>query len=197
MGSVADEQLTRVALRPHPSSTCDAVRALAVELGLAAPTVLAVGYEISGDLDRLRIPDPDAGLDPARLWEHTCFELFVAHPEDEPYVEHNLSPSGQHAVFGFSAYRQRVADPPLSAESSIAVAPGRISLRATVSIPAWAARGARIAPTAVIEDAEGGLSYWALHHPGARPDFHHRDGFVLSLAFDPSPTITLRPRQAP
>lgn len=32
--------------------------------------------------------------------------------------------------------------------------------------------------TAVIETITGEKSYWALHHPVLRPDFHHRDGFT-------------------
>ncbi|HTO59214.1 MAG TPA: hypothetical protein VMJ74_15545 [Pseudomonadales bacterium] len=41
--------------------------------------------------------------------------------------------------------------------------------------------------SAVVEDARGGLSYWALHHPSARPDFHDRDSFVLSVDADDNP----------
>ncbi len=36
--------------------------------------------------------------------------------------------------------------------------------------------------TAVIEEADGTKSYWALAHPAEKPDFHHPDGFVLELA---------------
>ena len=35
--------------------------------------------------------------------------------------------------------------------------------------------------SAVIEDDSGTLSYWALRHPSARPDFHHPDSFALEL----------------
>jgi hypothetical protein len=38
----------------------------------------------------------------------------------------------------------------------------------------------------VIEDDQGRISYWALAHPASKPDFHHRDGFALVLAGDPS-----------
>ncbi|MND06273.1 hypothetical protein D3C83_275510 [compost metagenome] len=34
---------------------------------------------------------------------------------------------------------------------------------------------------AVIEAADGALSYWALRHAPAKPDFHHRDAFALAL----------------
>ena len=36
--------------------------------------------------------------------------------------------------------------------------------------------------TAVVEDHEGQLSYWALCHPVERPDFHDAAGVVATLA---------------
>jgi hypothetical protein len=39
----------------------------------------------------------------------------------------------------------------------------------------------RIGLSAVIEDVDGGLSYWALAHPSDKPDFHHPDSFALTL----------------
>jgi hypothetical protein len=35
--------------------------------------------------------------------------------------------------------------------------------------------------TAVIEQVVQGVSYWALAHTGAEPDFHRRDSFRLRL----------------
>ncbi|MDR0274459.1 MAG: hypothetical protein LBI48_03790, partial [Burkholderiaceae bacterium] len=40
----------------------------------------------------------------------------------------------------------------------------------------------RLGLAAVIETADGALSYWALSHPAARPDFHQRAGWTLRLA---------------
>jgi hypothetical protein len=39
----------------------------------------------------------------------------------------------------------------------------------------------RVGVAAVIEEADGQLTYWALAHPSAQPDFHHRLGFVLQV----------------
>jgi hypothetical protein len=33
--------------------------------------------------------------------------------------------------------------------------------------------------TAVVEEENGRLSYWALKHPPGKPDFHSPEGFVL------------------
>jgi len=38
-----------------------------------------------------------------------------------------------------------------------------------------------IAVSAVVEDQDGLLSYWALRHPPGKPDFHHADAFALVL----------------
>jgi hypothetical protein len=43
----------------------------------------------------------------------------------------------------------------------------------------------RLGLTAVIEAADGTLSYWALHHPAARADFHNGGGFTLGLEVPP------------
>ena len=42
----------------------------------------------------------------------------------------------------------------------------------------------RIGLSAVIEEANGRISYWALAHPPGKPDFHHADCFALE--FSPS-----------
>lgn len=39
----------------------------------------------------------------------------------------------------------------------------------------------RMAASAVVEEADGTKSYWALAHPPGKPDFHHEAGFVLEL----------------
>jgi hypothetical protein len=39
----------------------------------------------------------------------------------------------------------------------------------------------RLAVTTVVEEISGAKSFWSLHHPAERPEFHHPDGFVLAL----------------
>ncbi len=34
---------------------------------------------------------------------------------------------------------------------------------------------------AVVKTVKGGTNYWALIHPGPRPDFHRRNGFILDI----------------
>jgi len=45
----------------------------------------------------------------------------------------------------------------------------------------WREIAVRAAISAVIEEADGTKSYWALAHPPGKPDFHHADCFDLDL----------------
>ena len=42
-------------------------------------------------------------------------------------------------------------------------------------------RPLRLGLSAIVEDAAGILSYWALRHPPNKPDFHHTDTFALQM----------------
>jgi hypothetical protein len=42
-------------------------------------------------------------------------------------------------------------------------------------------RSLRLGLSAVVEDADGVLCYWALWHPPGKPDFHPTDAFALPL----------------
>lgn len=165
-----------------------------VELGIAAGDVLVVRYAIVGDLDRLRIPAAGARLDPDRLWEHTCCELFVAPSPNERYEEWNFSPSGQIARFEFSAYRRRIpaASPIHTAPLEVTGQDRALRLAARVPLPAHRGEPVSLSLTAVVEDATGTRSYWALRHPADHPDFHDRRGFAVSVTSGPPIAIDQR-----
>jgi hypothetical protein len=42
-------------------------------------------------------------------------------------------------------------------------------------------RSGPVGLSAVIEEADGTISYWAVAHPDGKADFHHRDCFALML----------------
>lgn len=184
-------------LSPHPGRPCGVVDEVGVELEIE-PRVVRVRYAIATDLGRLRVPSPEAPLDPERLWAHTCCELFVAAAQGDAYAEWNFSPTGQIARFEFDGYRsRRPSQAPVAAESSVCVEPGVLRIDATVPLPAWLGDAGRLGPTAVIEDADGGHSYWALRHPGDQPDFHHRDGLALAWSLSPPPARVGVPLESP
>ncbi|MBV1732472.1 MAG: hypothetical protein KUA38_09520, partial [Hydrogenophaga sp.] len=60
-------------------------------------------------------------------------------------------------------------------------------------LPAAAGAPLMLGLSAILETRDGQLSYWALHHPAARPDFHHRAGFAHVLDLPPFPTTPFNP----
>lgn len=181
-----------VALLCHPTSICPGVESIDVRISLAANGGLSLAYRLRGRLDQLAIPSPLPSGSADALWEHTCFEAFVGVAGRPAYREFNFSPSGQWAAYAFSGYRQREegAVPVPAPEISVRRFSDRLELDAVLG-PALlppAAPGTtpgatlQLGLSSVVEAADGGRSYWALAHPAARPDFHHRDAFALNLA---------------
>ena len=175
----ADQPGITRALVCHPQSPASGIEGVEVELR-AAPSGLKCAYRIRAAPGALKIPTPDHPLDPQRLWEHTCCELFVARESAPSYEEWNFSPTGQHAHFEFEGYRCRAEQPSrpsLEIAVTVTLEPDRLQLQVEVPIDD---EPRLLSPTVVLEDREGSKSYWALRHASAQPDFHHRDGFELA-----------------
>lgn len=176
-----------VALRRHPATRSLGVREIAVGVHRTPSGALELHYRLSGDLHRIRVPANGPACRGTELWRHTCFEAFVALDDQAAYYELNFAPSGAWAAYGFGAYRIRSAIPDPVAAPRIEVRTGRdrLELDAAVRLESLSLEHAcaplRIGLSAVIEATDDGLSYWALHHPADRPDFHHPDAFVLCL----------------
>ena len=170
----------------HPDAVSNAVRAVYVEIELTPQGTLHLRYELTGDLAQLRIPAPQPPIAVDGLWEHTCFEMFVAVESNARYHEFNFSPSGQWAAYAFSDYRER-SEWTASHAPTIKVVQtnGHLLLEAVIAaadLPQnLKAMPLQLGLTAVIEANDGSRTYWALHHPQTHPDFHHRAGFILSL----------------
>ena len=116
------------------------------------------------------------------LWSHTCFEAFIAHPGADGYWEMNVSPNGDWNLYQFSDYRTGGQADPLAEAPEVTFRRDRVGCRCTIQIPLkpwWQhTEMPEIALTMVLEDQSGCLSYWALTHPGDKPDFHDRRGFL-------------------
>ncbi len=178
---------TRFPLQPHPATPCTAVDSLWVTVA-GTPGRLTLRCELAGDLARLRIPPPAASPQATDgLWRHTCFEAFVGVPQTTAYREFNFAPSGHWAIYDFEAERVRAADAPLSAAPQIAFDREANTLTLTATLdPALvpdssSPQAALLGLSAVIETADGQLSYWALAHPKPAPDFHARAGWSARL----------------
>lgn len=167
------------ALERHPATPCAALRGIAVSLERGGEGALRVAFALEGEIDRLRVARRRAPQVGERLWQHTCCEVFVARHGHSGYREFNLSPSGEWAAFDFERYREGSAlDIP---DPGIAVTRSATRLELVASLPAYAQGELRVGLAAVIEDAAGAFSYWALRHAPGKPDFHHRAAFALEL----------------
>ncbi|MBI1815457.1 MAG: DOMON-like domain-containing protein [Deltaproteobacteria bacterium] len=159
-----------------------------MQVGIShSPGTLAFAFRVAGDLTRVRVPPPSAPRIAHQLWEHTCFEVFVAVAGEPAYREFNFAPSGEWAGYDFSGYREVVglADDTLAPGIAVRTSPDRLELDALVHLDRLSLTRGRaplqLGLSAVIEAIDGTLSYWALHHPDGKPDFHHADARSLRL----------------
>ncbi len=177
-------------LHHHPLTPATMVRSL-VSSVMRTEEGLVFSYHLSGDMARLMVPKAQPSERCDRLWEHTCFEAFLGSAGCTGYREFNFSPSGQWACYDFSCYRQplrsdlHTAAPQITAQ----ITDGHLKLQAVIGNDALpqdaASKPLRIGLAAVVETrdtVEDNRSYWALHHPTDRPDFHHPDSFLFELS---------------
>jgi hypothetical protein len=170
----------------HPSGEpLPAVQAVRASVRLDG-SLLRFEYRLRGDLEGLALPARAQPLRADRLWEHTCFEAFVAAEAGGRYCELNFSPSLQWAAYEFTGYRQGMRPLALAASPSIGVAATARELvvtaaveRAPLGVAPWPWR---VGLTAVVETRAGGIGFFALQHPREKPDFHDAAGFAVSLA---------------
>ena len=180
---------TPLRLQVHPGEQGPAGLGVSASLDLVAsddgPGWL-LRYRLEGDIDALALPPPAVGATDG-LWRHTCLEAFVSAKGDAGYREFNFSPSGQWAAYRFAGERLRdtatAPDQPAPA-IQLAVTPTLLTLDVHLPLDALPSPAPHLALAlcAVIEEHDGRLSYWALQHPKARPDFHHPAGRALRLA---------------
>jgi hypothetical protein len=170
----------------HPASCCDAVRNIDVAISHNADDTLRISHRVEGDIGRLRLPPAAAPLRADELWQHSCFEVFLRVEGADTYYEYNLAPSGAWACYRFTGPRRGRSFPPTDAPGIRSERSGGLYVM-NVTIPIAGlpdrliAADLRAGLAAVIEDEQGALSYWALAHGAAEPDFHDPETFTLSL----------------
>ena len=169
----------------HPATDCDPIRRIDVEISRARDTI-TLSCRIEGEVSQLRIPVTEPAHRADDLWQHSCFEAFLQADGGEGYVEFNFSPSGAWAAYRFSGRRSGRESPELTApRMEVRHGPDWLVMNIQCSLAGLAefAHAAQVTAglAVVIEDERGGLSYWALAHSGARPDFHDPATFTLRL----------------
>ncbi len=170
----------------HPAERATSVRGITASIARGPGDALALRYALTGRIADLRLP---AGPRPVRedgLWQHSCFEAFLLADGGESYHEFNFATDGAWQAYRFAARRAHRAAPPWPAPR-ITFESGAESCVMTVALslasdPALAgAVMIHAGLAAVIEDANGVQSHWALAHAGATADFHDPTTFRLRL----------------
>jgi len=149
--------------------------------------VLTIRYTLSGTIEEVRfphlIPQPGRRND---LWQTTCFEFFLAFPDQPQYWEFNLSPSGDWNAYRMDAYRQ------ISFQEEELIHGLHLDIRRNVdcyhletvvdiSPILVAEKQLLMGISCVIQTLDGHETYWALIHPSSQADFHQRESFILAL----------------
>jgi len=146
-----------------------------------------IHYEVSGEIDQILLSAKSSS--PSRtddLWKATCFEFFIAIPNQPEYWEFNMSPSGDWNVYKMDAYR-RVG---FREETAFTQLPfvfrrtdNELSLDILVDLNSilQPQQAIQVGITAIIQTVDNGESYWALAHLGMQADFHLRENFTLDM----------------
>ncbi|MBN8553920.1 MAG: DOMON-like domain-containing protein [Deltaproteobacteria bacterium] len=150
-----------------------------------SPQKIHVGFLVEGPLKDLIIPK--MSIKPQKkdkLWEQTCFEIFLSEKSADKYFELNFSPSRDWAIYSFDDYRELGASGRLKTFNApeIAMETSKHELKIEILLDnptGLAKKDLDIGITAVLQEKNLEKTFWALTHLSAEPDFHKRDTFVL------------------
>jgi len=170
-------------LIPHPANPPLAVSSVQARILALDAHWLTLRWRVEG-AGQLVMPAFAGKCRADGLWQTTCFELFARSEGGDAYAEFNLSPSQSWAAYDFSAYREGMAERPVPRDPVCTPRRGQSVLIFDAALPAAAlpSRPWSYGLTAVIEEAGGHKSYWAIAHRADKPDFHSEACFAAKLA---------------
>jgi hypothetical protein len=165
----------------HPVQSPGEVSVVEASLWIGESGAARLLFSIHAPSGYVRIAAPRPPRRTDGLWRHTCAELFVAVADRPAYDEFNFAPSGEWACYHFQDYRLRDDRPGLESRPQIVTSQSADQTLIEVTLPSAnlpEQPELQIGISMIIETNDGRLSYWAMRHPAAVPDFHHRKGFT-------------------
>ncbi|XID75462.1 DOMON-like domain-containing protein [Alkanindiges sp. WGS2144] len=124
-----------------------------------------------------------------KLWEQTCFEVFVGIKDQPDYREINLSPQQYWNCYRFEDYRQPDVMPPAWADDIelIQLSCQANKLQATLNLQQFIQQqdcyleDIKLGICAVIQLNNQKQLFYALQHSGHQADFHRRQDWIVNL----------------
>ncbi len=156
----------------------------------AQPFVLHLDFVLKADLREIILPKKFEGEERVdNLWEHTCFEAFIALENSPQYLEVNLAPSGQWNIYEFKSYRaSRLEAEQVTCKPLVLRAKTNFNMQTKIDLSAvsWIKNSKKdvdvqLGLTGVIELKNKLKSYCALTHKSEKPDFHRKESFIFRL----------------
>lgn len=171
-------------LQPFPS--VEALFNLKITGNIARhQNLLTISYNLLGNIQQVDITPPETPQRKHELWQDTCFEFFLGAKNSPAYWEFNLSPAGHWNIYRFNNYRQGMQEETAFTTLPFDVKHNSDSLDLTLNVNLdkiiSVDQAIEVAITTVIKSTNGEVSYLALSHKGAEPDFHLRESFVIEL----------------
>ncbi len=168
-------------LKAHPDTPVDGLT-VSCTASLPEPGRLHLVYAARGGGGRIVMPPPAPAVRTFKLWEMTCFEVFLA-AADGTYVEYNFSPTGAWACFRFDSHRSGMRDALDLDDPRVVPAEEQADLLRLEAFVELAPKDVfvKMAISGVIRLNDGSKSYWALNHPPGDEDFHHADCFAATF----------------
>ena len=172
-------------LTPHPATPpADPFRLWATvdyAGSFGAVATCNIWFGIAAPLQRFHVPDSDQPDRRGELWKTTCFEAFVQREGEGAYREYNFAPSGDWAAYDFTGRREGMTEAHLANPPYVRLEDNLTWWGFGATFTVEAGRRWALGLSAVIEEAGGTKSYWALAHGSETPDFHDPACFTARL----------------
>lgn len=168
----------------HPEHRASRVQDLSASVLAKGPGKLVVSYVVGCGGHLLNVGHRKTAERVDNLWQTTCFEIFVKVAGQDAYLEYNFAPSGDWATYSFTGYRAGMEAPEV-AVPKIGTRAGGQDYIVDVEVdlpPEYHNQPLQLAISAVVEEQQGPVSYWALAHGGGPADFHDPACFIHQLA---------------
>jgi hypothetical protein len=143
---------------------------------------LFISYKLTGDIEKIELGREPRHERVIKLWEKTCFELFIKNNRDE-YMEFNFSPVFEWNAFFFPKKGEALTEWKKMDSVKFDILDSLDVFEVIVEInkkkfPENFFEGCQAGITTVIKEKTGNLSYWALSHHDQRPNFHNFKSFT-------------------